>query len=391
MIGENSLPEGWKEVELREILDYEQPNNYIIKGEILKNKTSNSVPVLTANKSFILGYTNEKEGVFNKLPAIIFDDFTTDMKFVEFEFKVKSSAMKILRPKSKNIDLKFVFCMMKGINIDSTTHKRYYLSSYQKKKIPLSFTSDGTPDLKAQQKIIAIIKQAEQLKEWRKESDKLTDDYLNSVFLEMFGDPIVNPKKWEIKKLEEVTDRITDGKHGDCRNENDSGYYFISAKDLKEGIIDYSEARQIVKEDFMDVHRRTNLELNDVLISNSGTIGKIAIATDVDKYQKTTFQKSVAIIKNKKDIINSQFLKHVLELSTDYLINYSSGSSQKNLLLRDIRNHKIIFPPIELQYKFAEIVQYFKKIQEKQKQSKSHIENLFNVLMQKAFRGELAC
>ncbi|MBU4452109.1 MAG: restriction endonuclease subunit S, partial [Nanoarchaeota archaeon] len=132
---DKTLPDGWKEVALGDVVDYEQPTDYIVNSDEYNDEYK--TPVLTAGKSFILGYTNETEGVYNKLPVIIFDDFTTASKFVTFSFKVKSSAMKLLTPKTKDIDLKFVFWLMQTINVDSTTHKRYYLSNYQHIKIPL--------------------------------------------------------------------------------------------------------------------------------------------------------------------------------------------------------------------------------------------------------------
>ncbi len=141
----------WKEVEIGELLDYEQPGDYIVQSEILKEKTKSSVPVLTANKSFILGYTEEKNGIYDNHPVIIFDDFTTDTKFVDFKFKVKSSAMKLLTPKSKDVSLKFIFLMMKGIQLNFSTHKRYYLSVYQKRKILMPF-KENKLDFEEQEK-----------------------------------------------------------------------------------------------------------------------------------------------------------------------------------------------------------------------------------------------
>src|SRR3989344_7140541 len=138
------LPEGWKEIELGEVLDYEQPTNYIVSNE--KYDDEYETPVLTAGKSFLLGYTNEKEGVYTKLPVIIFDDFTTASKFVTFPFKVKSSAMKLLTPKIKYVNLKYIFWLMQTIKVNSVSHKRYYLSKYQHIKIPL-------PPLPVQKKI----------------------------------------------------------------------------------------------------------------------------------------------------------------------------------------------------------------------------------------------
>ena len=126
----------WDTVMLGNILSYEQPQNYIVKSEEYDNK--NKYPVLTAGKTFILGYTNEEFGIYDKLPVIIFDDFTTDARYVDFPFKVKSSAIKIL--KSKCYNTKLIYELMKNIKFNARTHKRYYLSEYQylKIKIPKS-------------------------------------------------------------------------------------------------------------------------------------------------------------------------------------------------------------------------------------------------------------
>src|SRR3989344_2559619 len=171
------LPEGWKEVELGDVLNYEQPTDYIVASEDYADEYE--TPVLTAGKSFILGYTDEKKGVYNKLPVIIFDDFTVASKYVTFPFKVKSSAMKLLTPKTKEINLKYIFWLMQTIKVNSVSHKRYYLSKYQHIKIPL-------PPLPTQRQIVSILEKAEQAKEMRKEADELTKDLINAIFTEIF-------------------------------------------------------------------------------------------------------------------------------------------------------------------------------------------------------------
>ena len=161
---------------------------------------------------------------------------------------------------------------------------------------------------------------------------------------------------WKAYKLEDITINITDGKHGNCVDEENSGYYFISAKDINEGSINYKNARQITKSDYEDVHKRTKLELDDVLITNSGTIGKMAIITEKDKVNSTTFQKSVAIIKPIKSLVSPKFLYYNLNFNIRYLINLAGGSVQKNLLLKDLRNLKLNIPSIEEQEKIASIL-----------------------------------
>jgi type I restriction enzyme, S subunit len=120
----------WNAKKLSELLDYEQPVNYLVKNTEYNESTG--IPVLTANKSFILGYTDESFGIFEKPPVIIFDDFTTASKYVTFPFKIKSSAIKILKPKNKEVDLRFVFEKIKRIQFAIGDHKRYYISEYQK-------------------------------------------------------------------------------------------------------------------------------------------------------------------------------------------------------------------------------------------------------------------
>lgn len=139
--------EPWIDVDLASILQYEQPSKYLVDEVLTYNK--NKIPVLTANKAFILGSTNDTEGVYNKGDCIIFDDFTTDIKYVDFPFKIKSSAIKILTPLKAETNLKFVFEQMKRIKYPLGGHKRYYLSEFQ--YLPISLPCP------AEQKAIAEI------------------------------------------------------------------------------------------------------------------------------------------------------------------------------------------------------------------------------------------
>lgn len=110
---------------IEDVIDYEQPTGYIVNSDkyIVDGKT----PVLTANKAFFLGYTNEKEGIYDKSDCIIFDDFTLDFKYVDFPFKVKSSAIKFLTAK-KSIELRYFYEYLLFLNLNTNEHKRHYIS-----------------------------------------------------------------------------------------------------------------------------------------------------------------------------------------------------------------------------------------------------------------------
>ena len=157
MRGGGSLIDSFEYKELGDLLKYEQPTKYLVKSSNYNNEYK--VPVLTAGKTFILGYTNEKDGIFDKkdLPVIIFDDFTTATKFVDFPFKVKSSAMKVLRIKYNDIaDIKFIFYSMQKILFNANMHQRYWISKYSKIKIPL-------PSIKEQKRIVSLLDKFESL------------------------------------------------------------------------------------------------------------------------------------------------------------------------------------------------------------------------------------
>jgi type I restriction enzyme S subunit len=139
--------EPWIEKKLGKILNYEQPTNYIVKST---DYVETGIPVLTAGKIFILGYTYESEGVYAKSPVIIFDDFTTASKYVDFKFKVKSSAMKILQARNDKYNLRFIFELMQMIDFQLSDHQRYWISEYSELFLLL-------PDNKKEQNAIAQI------------------------------------------------------------------------------------------------------------------------------------------------------------------------------------------------------------------------------------------
>ena len=138
------LPDNWVLVSLEDITEYEQPQPYIVQDTTYSERYT--IPVLTAGKSFILGYTNEDFGVYENVPAIIFDDFTTDSRLVNFPFKVKSSAMKIIQVK-RGLNIEYIALFMSITRLIGETHKRYWISEYSKILIPI-------PPLKEQDRIV---------------------------------------------------------------------------------------------------------------------------------------------------------------------------------------------------------------------------------------------
>ncbi len=144
---------------LGEVTTYEQPTNYLVKSTNYND--SFTTPVLTAGKTFILGYTNEEDGIYKASvsPVIIFDDFTTANKWVDFDFKVKSSAMKIITSVDEGTALlKYIYHWLNTLpsGLVEGDHKRQWISSWSKKKIPI-------PSLEKQKQIVSILDKFEKL------------------------------------------------------------------------------------------------------------------------------------------------------------------------------------------------------------------------------------
>jgi type I restriction enzyme S subunit len=172
----------WEETVLENCLDYLQPTGYLVSSTEYDDKYE--TPVLTAGKTFILGYTDEKEGIFyENLPVIIFDDFTTASKFVDFAFKAKSSAMKILLAKNDN-DIKFMFEAIQNLKFEVSTHKRHWISVYSK----LNILKPRDP--KEQQKIAACLSAVDELLEAQEKKIEQLQEHKKGLLQQLF--PTIN-------------------------------------------------------------------------------------------------------------------------------------------------------------------------------------------------------
>jgi type I restriction enzyme S subunit len=235
---QQNIPSGWKLKKLSDVLDYERPDAYIVKSTNYSDKAR--TPVLTANKSFVLGYTDEDFGIYENVPAIIFDDFTTDSKFVDFPFKIKSSAIKILKEKNKNIDLRFIFEKMKSVSFPTGSHKRFYISQYQNLEI-------ATPPINEQRKIAEILGTVdEDIAKTQKvieATEKLKRGLMQQLFTRGIGHTKFKetkigqiPEEWEIVSLEKISKNLDNKRVPVTKSKRSAGIYpYYGAT----GIVDY--------------------------------------------------------------------------------------------------------------------------------------------------------
>jgi len=248
-----------------------------------------------------------------------------------------------------------------------------------KLKIPL-------PPLSEQKRIAEILDKADSMRIKRKESISLLDEFLRSVFLGMFGDPVRNEKGWRLKNLNDCCNKITDGTH-DTPKRISEGIKFITGKHIRPFKINFHNSDYVTIEEHKEIYKRCNPEFRDILYTNIGVnLGTAAMNTVNYEFS----MKNVALLKNKKEIINSRFLEHLLnhEIKKNEIIRITSfGGAQQFLSLNQIKSIKILIPPLNLQTQFAQIVEQVEMTKSKMEESLKEMDNQFNGLLQKAFKG----
>ena len=240
------------------------------------------------------------------------------------------------------------------------------------------------PPLPEQRRIAAVLDKVSKLIALRKRQLDLLDEMVKARFVEMFGTINENPKHYPMAMLKDICHKITDGKHGGCEQESNSGYFYVGAREIFDNSIHYETAPQITYTDFAKDYKRCNIEVGDFVIVNTGaTIGKSAIATS-PLTERTLLQKSVALLKVNTEHILSEFLRYC------YIVNPSmymveSASAQPNLLLSKIKTTVVYTPPIKLQNQFADFVQQVDKSKAAVQQGLDRLILLKSALMQEYF------
>lgn len=408
---QNKLPHGWVECEFEDLLQYIQPTKYIVNST---NYDDNyKTPVLTAGKSFILGYTNEVNDIFTDYPVIIFDDFTTATKYVDFPFKVKSSAMKILKP-YKYVNLLFLYYLMQTIHHNAETHKRYWISEYAKRKIPF-------PPFNEQKRIVEKIesefakideglehleKAKEQIKQYRQSvlksafEGKLTQQNPGDESAEALLQKI-NPKAsfkhndklpqgWVECLIKDIAKNIQYG-YTESANKDKIGPRFLRITDIQNNnvnwnLVPYCKIEGNIKSKYL-------LENGDFVFARTGaTVGKSYL---IENLKEESVYASYLIRIRFYDVCFTKYVKYYFQTSNywNQISENKVGIGQPNVNGTVLSNLKIPFPPLQEQKQIVdEIEKRFAVADEVEKVVDDNIEKakqLKQSILKKAFEGRL--
>lgn len=342
-------PDGVEWKPLGEVLAYEQPTKYLVQSTKYDNDFS--TPVLTAGQSFILGYTNEIDGIYKASkanPTIIFDDFTTSFHWVDFSFKVKSSAMKMLRPKN-NADMffKFIYYAMKCINYSPQNHARHWISKYSKFPIPI-------PPLAIQQEIVKILDTFTTLEaelEAELEARKKQYAYYRDELL-TFGEDV------EWKPLGEVCHFVRGPFGGSLKKECfvTNGYAVYEQQHAIYGDFTF---RYFVTEKKYSEMKRFSIKPSDLIMSCSGTMGKTSI---IPRNAKPGIINQALLKLTVNDSIINKFLKYYFEstMLLNHLNSHTQGGAIKNVAsVAILKTIPIPIPPLAEQERIVAILDKF--------------------------------
>ncbi|HBE5927126.1 TPA: restriction endonuclease subunit S [Escherichia coli] len=319
---------------LGEITKYEQPTKYLVKATDYHD--TYTIPVLTAGKTFILGYTNETHGIYqaSKAPVIIFDDFTTANKWVDFDFKAKSSAMKMVTSCDDNKTLlKYVYYWLNTLPSEFAEgdHKRQWISNYSQKKIPIPCPDNPEKSLAIQSEIVRILDKFSAL------TAELTAELsMRKKQYNYYRDQLLSFKEGEVewKALGEI------GEVRMCKR-------ILKSQTSSEGEIPFYKIGTFGKEPDSYISRKLFNEfkekysypkVGEVLISASGTIGRTVIFDGRESY----FQDSnIVWIENNEKIVLNKYLFYFYKIAK---WGISEGGTIKRLYNDNLRKLMIPVP-----------------------------------------------
>jgi len=262
----------------------------------------------------------------------------------------------------------------------STTVPIVKKSSFQQLTIPL-------PALEEQRRIAAILDKADELRTKRREAIAKLDTLAQSIFIDMFGDPRGNPLSLPESTVAEIAERVTDGEHA-TPPRTTSGVKLLSARNVRQGHVDFANIDYVSAETYARLSKRIKPQKGDVLISCSGSIGRV---TSVDFDEPFSLVRSVALIRTHSDLVHHRYLEHYLQ--TPWMQQEMSmsarSSSQANLFQGPIKKLRILLPDIGSQLDFAKKAEQVmaNRADLVRLERKTYI--LFSALQQRAFKGEL--
>ena len=344
-------------------------NEYLSEGKY---------PIIDQGQSMIAGYTDETDGLYEDVPAIIFGDHTRILKYVDTPCFLGADGVKLLKAKKENANYKYLYYALCNVNIPNTGYNRHFKW--------LKESEFDIPSCEEQKRIVDVLDKVSELIDLRKKQLSKLDELVKSRFVEMFGDPIYNEKGWNRKPLVDICKTIVDCPHSTPKYTSDNtGYMCIRTSIVKKNKILRDQIEYIPEDEFFQRIQRKKPEKGDVVYTREGAILGIAAIIDRD-YDVALGQRMMLLSPNLNEC-SPYFLSVAMNFDS-FLKNALkglSGSASPHINVADIKAFEMIIPPIDLQNQFATFVEQTDKLKVEVKESLEKLETLKKALMQKYF------
>ena len=354
------------------------------KFQSFEYQANAAFPIVDQSEKFISGFTNENATVKRKKDVVIFGDHTKALKFIDFDFCLGADGVKVLEP-VEELDSKFLFYFLNTITLPDVGYSRHF-KFLKETRIPL-------PPLHIQKRIAEILDAADALKRKDQELLKKYDELAQAIFIDMFGDPVKNEKGWEVKKLKSITTKIGSGATptGGKTAYKATGISLIRSMNVYDFSFKWKDLAFI---DNAQASKLNNVEVmsKDVLCNITGaSVCRCSIVPD--ELLPARVNQHVAIIRAKTEFLNPIFLNHLLvsnSVKTNLLGVGSGGGAVMEAITKDqLEQFEIIVPPIKIQNGFEQKINNVFGQKDIDLKSIETTDNLFQTLIQKAFKGEL--
>ncbi|MCW6050167.1 restriction endonuclease subunit S [Lyngbya sp. CCAP 1446/10] len=384
--GDVGMKAGWVKLPFVDVILDESGGN--IKTPQREFLISGHFAVVDQGKNLVSGYVDNKSCLCKaSLPVIVFGDHTRCFKFVDFPFCMGADGVKVLRPKVE-ADVKYLFYYLRQLNLPDGGYDRHF--KYLKRSHVL------LPPLEEQKRIAEILDRAEGLRAKRREAIAQLDTLTQSIFLEMFGDPVRNPKGWKILNFGEIAlekGLIVDGPFGSTLKPEsyvEAGVRVIRNFNINDAFFDGSKFVYITIKKFAEIYR-SHVCTGDILLSTKGTIGDVCVMPNLLGDSVLSASGTVRIRLPINSPLIADFIVYQMIQSSykQYMKSFEAGTNQKYLNLSRIRQMELIVPSLNLQQEFARRVEAVEKLKTAHRASLSELDALFASLQHRAFRGEL--
>ena len=267
---------------------------------------------------------------------------------------------------------------------------RHMTGTAGQQRVPTRFLQEvmiPLPPLSEQKRIAAILAKADRLRRLRRTARGLSDTYLQSVFLEMFGDPVSNPMGWEREAIKDLCDKVIDYR-GRTPPYSDNGIPHITASCIKDSRIDWTQCKYVSEETYAGYMTRGLPEFDDVIFTTEAPIGETAV---VNTRERFSLAQRLLLLRTDKSRMGSHYLSTLLSQRSFFprLKQYVTGSTVLGIRSIHLVSIRIPVPPLPLQQEFAQIVHQFERLRAQQREAQRHAEHLFQTLLHRAFREEL--